>query len=46
VIYGDTVTPEIEESVAKMFPFSKDAPHWAISLLKESNNIDETERVI
>ena len=46
MVYGDTVTKEVEESVAKLYPFSKGVPNWAISLLKECNNIDETERVI
>jgi len=46
VVYGDTVTKEVEENVAKLYPFSKGVPNWAISLLKECNNIDETERVI
>ena len=29
-----------------MYPFSKGTPHWAISVLLESNNIDDTDKVI
>jgi hypothetical protein len=46
IVYGDAITKETEERVAKMFPFSKGEPHWAISLLLESNNIDDVEKVI
>lgn len=43
VVYGNAVTKSVEERVNKKYPFSKGAPHWAISLLQEGNNIDETE---
>ena len=46
VVYGDAITKETEEIVARMFPFSKGEPHWVISLLLENNNIDDVEKVI
>lgn len=46
VVYGNAVTKKVEERVNKKYPFSKGVPHWAISLLQEGNNIDDTEKVI
>ena len=44
--YENAIDKEVKERVAKMFPFCEGTPDWAISLLLENNNIDDTEKVI
>jgi hypothetical protein len=45
-VYGDCITKDEADRVAKMYPFSIGCPHWVISMLLEGNNIDKMEETI
>lgn len=46
VIYDNAITKEERARVVRKFPFAQGAPDWVMSVLLESNNIDDFEQVL
>ena len=44
--YPNSITSQIRKQVVKKYPFAADAPDWVISILVESNNIKDADKVI